>query len=178
MDMKVRVTWLLVILGAALLSGCINLDPKADPSRFYMLGVGESCSQTRSLGLNPINIPEYLSKPYVAKREGYEIKYNQIDRWAEPLKVSIERVLSEYMGAVSPPWPVGYAPENSVSVTILDFIEEGEVVVLKASWQCNKRDPHCFETCVRMEGHSAFCMIQAMEGALQQLARAILEECS
>lgn len=176
--MKRNIAILTVLPFLIFLSGCINLSPNADPSRFYLLTADASCGkECKDIGLSPVQVPEYLSKPYMAKRVGSEIKYNQIDRWAEPLKVNIERVLGENLSAGIPPWPANYEPSNKVSVVIHDFILENESVVLVANWQVNKGKLECFKTCVALTKSSVECMVEAMNQALFDLSQAIESAC-
>lgn len=88
-----------ILLG---LAGCSLLpEPKADPTRYYVLtGAGADAARPDKLpgslvlGLKRIEIVPYLNgKDMVVRDRGNEIVYQSFSRWAEPLNASIGRTL-------------------------------------------------------------------------------------
>ena len=144
----------LLIVGASLW-GCSVLAPQKDVSRFYTLDpVAEARSDDdtppRGLiyGLGPIEVPEYLDRDELALRvSSAEVTYSPTDRWAEPLRTNLTRVLlqdlSALLGAdriVLYPWPRTVSVSYQVAINVLNFerTATGEAV-LHARWFI--RDP-------------------------------------
>ena len=140
----------MIALGAplALLAGCLSLGPRPERTRYYILEAEASSPEpTRPpmpvLGIGPVRLPAYLDRREIATRSGpTRLEVASVDRWAAPLDVLFTSVLAEDLRAAVParevlgePWPVGAAPEWSVSVDVLRF--EGELdgtAVLEARW--------------------------------------------
>lgn len=117
----------------SLAAGCSSfLEPKADPTRFYLLsapaGVVTVADSTQgvSLGLCRIELPAYLRTPAVVLRPGgTEVRHAPAARWAEPLDQGIARVLSEALRAqpgvgsvVAYPAPRAVTPAYEISVAV------------------------------------------------------------
>jgi uncharacterized lipoprotein YmbA len=90
------------------LSSCAFLQPRADPTRFYVLTMPNAFSQpavagefTRwKIGLRPVEMPAYLHTKLMVVRTGTnEIHFAEFDRWAEPLDEGISRVMKENLGS-------------------------------------------------------------------------------
>jgi uncharacterized lipoprotein YmbA len=72
------------------------------PSRLYLLHAVPSSpaaeaggSGDLTLGIGPVVIPGYLDRPQIVTRtSGHEIRTAEFDRWGEPLKESLTRVLA------------------------------------------------------------------------------------
>ena len=97
----------LVAVVAVLLSGCGALRPQDDPTRFYVLtplsganaptGAGEP--GRLQVGLKPVELPRYLQSRSIVVRTGTnEIRFQEFDRWAEPLDSAIGQVLKANLG--------------------------------------------------------------------------------
>ena len=88
-----------IILSALLivLSGCASTAP----SRFYVLNSLPSVEtqvaaddQDVTIGIGPIQLPQYLDCPQIVTRIGpNELQLAEFDLWAEPLKDNVSRVL-------------------------------------------------------------------------------------
>ena len=139
----------LSLAACMMLFGCINLDPQADPTRFYILSSQTSPTtssgdgQGTILGLKAIALPAYLRSTKIPTRYGAnEITYSEIHRWGESPKSAISRVLAENLSSRSAigkvhtvPWPDGAIHDFELYVTLLRF--EGEQsgrVAMEASW--------------------------------------------
>ena len=148
--MRIKLTHISLSLAAAiLLAGCVNLDPQADPTRFYILssqsGPATSSDNARGtvLGLKSIAMPAYLRSTKIPTRRGAnEITYSEVHRWGESPKSAVSRVLAENLASRSAigtvhtvPWPDGAIHDFELHVTLVRF--EGEQsgrVALEANW--------------------------------------------
>ena len=101
-----------LLLGASAafaLSSCAFLQPRADPTRFYVLTVGQAAYPPPSLklvssggrfGLRAVEVPAYLQTRFMVVRTGTnEIHFAEFDRWAEPLDGGISRVLKDSLSS-------------------------------------------------------------------------------
>ncbi len=103
--MKSRLFQILIvlILGVilAVLSGCAS----SSPSRFYLLGSLDTISPEMkpsaeercfSIGIGPIRVPDYIDRPQIVTRgASSEIALAEFDRWGEPVKDNLTRVLAK-----------------------------------------------------------------------------------
>lgn len=116
------------------LSGCLNLDPKADPTRFYTLsGMTEAegwrLTSGPVVGVKRVVLPEYLDRPHIVTEVGGgELKLAEFHRWAEPVDMGVTRVIVQNLsgmlegyGVVGEPWSKTGRPDYELHITILDF---------------------------------------------------------
>ena len=114
-------TGLLPVLAVSVLvSACLN--PKADPTRYYVLAtlsedpglypaaglVGDTEEQASlssgphmdiSVGVGPITLPGYLSRTRMVTRQSdNEIDYLEAERWAQPLEESLRYAVASDLG--------------------------------------------------------------------------------
>ena len=89
---------------ACVLTSCAFLQPRADPTKFYVLTAPRASWQPAAaekpvrykIGLRPIEMPAYLQTKLMAVRTGAnEIHFAEFDRWGEPLDEGISRVMKE-----------------------------------------------------------------------------------
>ena len=87
----IRLGLVAVALGG--LAGCGSfLEPRVDPSRFYVLSTRSApevampaAARRRSYGIGPVTLPDYLKRPTVITRiSESEIRPSHDDRWGEP----------------------------------------------------------------------------------------------
>jgi hypothetical protein len=95
--------WVVIIFSAVwvVLSGCAS----SPTPRFYLLSSLEATSPEMkppaqepcfSIGIGPINIPDYLDRPQIVTRGApIEFKLAEFDRWGEPLKDNLKQVLAK-----------------------------------------------------------------------------------
>ena len=103
----------LATLAAAVVATSCIWRPGADPTRFYVLAASVPDSPrppgSLAIGLGPIVMPGYLQHPGLATRVGTEVRYADVDRWAEPLPTLFARALgqdlSALLGARIAPYP-------------------------------------------------------------------------
>ncbi len=114
-------TGLLPVLAVAVLAtACLN--PKADPTRYYVLATlsedpglypaaglaGDTEEQASlssgphldiSIGVGPITLPGYLSRTrMVTRRSDNELEYLEAERWAQPLEESLHYAVASDLG--------------------------------------------------------------------------------
>jgi uncharacterized protein len=131
-----------------LLGGCAS----SPQSRFYLLqsqvppgqaGATMSSADGAVFGIGPVRLPEYLDRPQIVTRTGRnELQLAEYDRWAEPLKDSFTRVLTENLAALLPsnavvvfPWPKSAHVKYQVMAEVSQFDgTAGRQVQLIAQW--------------------------------------------
>lgn len=133
----VPLTLAIACLGSA---GCSILAPRPDSTRFFTLtpidgsqvappeGVSGS-KRPLTYGLGPITLPPYLDRNGMAVRVSpTEIRYSSVDHWAEPLRVSVPRVLMANISKllkddhiVNYPWEASSAVDYRIEVEVLRF---------------------------------------------------------
>ena len=119
-----------------ILAGCVAGGP-SPPTRFYTLNAmseskipqqtetGEKCF---SIGIGPVQMPEYLNRPQIVTRlSSNELKLDEFSQWAEPLTDNFSTVLSENVGALLCADPIAIYPFRGSMA--LDF--KVEVVVMR-----------------------------------------------
>lgn len=138
-------TWGLLLLA----SGCIGTT---EPARFYSLSPAQSPetaarmaidSKNMSIGLGPIEFPEYLNRPQIVTRSHpNELMFSEYRRWAEPLSENFAQTLSENLSrelgtdnVFVYPWP----PQVDVTWQVLIDVNRfegklGDEVHLIARW--------------------------------------------
>jgi len=133
-----------LLAALSLLPAC--LGPRVDGSRYFTLptaGAPAAGAPVPTVGLGPVTLPAYLSRPEVAVRIGPEqLSYSSTDRWAAPLEDLVAAALGEELRAALPardvvrwPWPLGAPPDVAASVEFLRF--EGDAAggaTLQARW--------------------------------------------
>jgi uncharacterized lipoprotein YmbA len=138
-----------VLAALSILPAC--LGPRADASRYFTLpAAGEPSARApvASVGLGPVTLPPYLSRPEVATRLGpAQITYSANDRWAAPLEDLASQALSEELRARLParevlrwPWPLVAPPEVGVSVEFLRLeADAAGGATIQARWTVSAR---------------------------------------
>ncbi|HAV63565.1 MAG TPA: hypothetical protein DCY13_14510 [Verrucomicrobiales bacterium] len=117
-------------LGALSLTGCINLDPAPDPTRFYTIDAPSSPAapepERRDLLLiGSISLAGYADQSsLVERRGGHEIVPLTLHRWAEPLSQALPRSISARLETALPGSVVTRSPRSS---------SDGEAVYLQLS---------------------------------------------
>lgn len=103
--------WRTAVPGVALglLTGCVNLDPKPDPNRYYVIdGAVEpvaaapgECAKHYLVG--PVRVAGYADQTAVVERRGgHEIVPLSLHRWAEPPGQSLPRTLTRRLARELP----------------------------------------------------------------------------
>ncbi len=95
-----------LIAGCWLLTGCINLSPKTDPTAFYLLEsvemTPESAEDSMGIYVSRVELPDYIdSNRLFLRSAGGSPQYLEADLWAEPLADGFGRALALNLGQVS-----------------------------------------------------------------------------
>lgn len=140
---------ILILIGIFLtLSGCASTEP----SRFYTLSTLSDKNMSRhdspaigrmSVGIGPIEIPDYLDRPQIVSRSGLnELKLAEYDRWAGSLSENITMAVRENLSLLLATDRVFAYPCNSpsqidykvaIKIVRLESVP-GDHVALKALW--------------------------------------------
>ncbi len=134
-----------LVAAAAGLCGCRGTTP----ARFYVLtpvaaaeAPGKDAGPGAAVLLGPVEIAGYLDRPQMVRRTGANrVDFAEFDRWAEPLKENIVRVLAADLAAALPgvrvvafdrktPGPA----ELRVAVDVARFDEAAGKLRLEAAW--------------------------------------------
>lgn len=167
-----------------LLASC--LGPRADTSRYFTFPQPPAAAPgpaTLAVGLGPLTLPPWLSRPEVAIRVSpEEVAYAADGRWAAPLEDLVADALAEELRARVPardivgwPWPPGSPPDVAVAVEILrlEALASGGGV-LEARWTVTVRGrpPVSGETRVREPGPAGDvpASVNALGRGLERLA--------
>jgi len=132
---------LIAAVAVVLLSACSS-TPDSEYYLLTALASGESNNESPSVGVGPIEIPQYLNRnSLVYHRAGNQVDVASFERWAEPLTDGLSRVISLNLSALLNtqsvqifPWPQQYAPTYGVSVNVLELDAEGTRASLVAKW--------------------------------------------
>lgn len=111
------------VTAAGLLASC-SLNPKEDPTRYYVLtsipedpGLYEAAGISGatldeaaasagpdvgySIGVGPISLPAYLNRMRITTREATnELRFHETERWGQPLQEAIQYTIAENMVAL------------------------------------------------------------------------------
>jgi uncharacterized lipoprotein YmbA len=147
-------TWVLIGTFLVTLSGCAS----SPSSRFYLLhplsgpaseGKPTASDPCVSIGIGPIEIPDYLDQPQIVTRvTPNEIKLAEFERWAEPLEDNLKRVLAQNLSNLVCtkeisffPWRRGIPMDYRVEMKIIRFDgNPGDKVILEAWWRLRSGD--------------------------------------
>jgi uncharacterized lipoprotein YmbA len=139
---------LLPLIGLLALTAC----GASKPSQFYVLNSMSPTELSRetisigrglAIGLEPVDMPEYLDRPEIVSRGGgNQLELGEFDRWAEPLDRNIERVVARNLSVLLDTDRVFVLPVRRrldlryrVVIDILRFnlVKEGETL-LEVRW--------------------------------------------
>lgn len=130
------------------LGGCWNLEPRVDPTRFYVLETGTAETEkgpfseaaNRSMEVRLVQFPEYAQRTGLAVREGpHEIRYLPWHRWGEPPESSFIGAAVAALAGELPQWTIRRHANAGAAVLELEVLRwdafaRGEAV-LEARWR-------------------------------------------
>lgn len=136
---------------ALLSSGCGILDPRSDPSRFFLLAtIGPQADAPAfavppgtTFGIGPIEVFEYLNRPeIIVQISATEIRRDTYLRWAELPDSMVPRVLGEDLALllgpermVRFPWYAGHEPTYQFRASIARMDRKGDAARLVVMWR-------------------------------------------
>lgn len=86
------------VLCCLVLAGCVDLKPRSDPTRFYVLSDARSDGDSFEgfdLVIRGVTIPDYLNRLKIAVRNGsHEVIYEPFHRWGSDLNGMIAQSFS------------------------------------------------------------------------------------
>jgi uncharacterized lipoprotein YmbA len=180
---------------AASQSACM-FRAQPDSFRYYTLASSAEppvrSASALTVGLGPVTLPGYVTHPSLVIRvDDTRVRYDEGDRWAEPLGKQFTRTLSEDLsralgGAriIDYAWYPSAPIDVAVAVNVLAFeVDTTGAATLNAGWAL--RDPHSRQ--VGYEGQSAIvepaggppgeaaggAAVAALSRALAQLSREV-----
>jgi len=193
----IRLSLVLVSAALMVLSACTGISK---PSNFYVLsalpesetavkGVGNE--KALAIGIGPITLPIYLDRAQIVTRiSRNELKMDEFNRWAEPLKENFFRVLAEnlsfllntvdvrlYSRRIST--PVSY--QVTIDVSRFDVTSDGKALLI-AYWAVLGEDGRKIllkkKSILRTDAASMDYrdIVAAQNQALSELSRAIAAE--
>jgi hypothetical protein len=191
--MHQKAAFCLLCLMTAGLWGCAGTPP----SRYYGLSPMSASEATPSkesrpftVGVTRVTLPELLDRPQIATRVGpHEIRYDEFNRWAEPLKENFSRVLGENLSALLGPDRVlvssgagALIADYHVWVEVIQFdADPGGAFSLAAQWSLYNHEKKKvmvrkrFNTREQADGSDYVAMTAAASKALAALSREIAE---
>lgn len=172
-------------------ASCSILEPRPDPTRFFLLTASiehppAPGGAPETIGVGPITLPDYLNRLELVRRKAQnEIVPSPTERWAEPLTGLTARVLGEDLaqltGAqfVQYPW-LAPVPHRQVIVDLFRFEPvEGTRVELVARVRSvrfadNTSTEHRHEISLPLASDDGTTVAETMSRALLELAREIV----
>ena len=166
------------------LSGCFG---KGKASQYFLMSAEEplirqAIEPTETVGIRPISMPEYLDREAIVTRKGnYQIRIDDLHRWAEPLSRNTLRVLRTYLEVKAPqyrfetfPLKRGTEVSKELTVSIVQFerVANGDVQLRAQSEVSGETFTHT----VRAEcedGLGVELTVQCMTNAVEELASQI-----
>ncbi|MFZ4537578.1 PqiC family protein [Propionivibrio sp.] len=182
---------LALIACVALVAGC-GSTPK---ERFYVLGTADTgkapvATASYSVVVGPISVPETVDRPQFVLRTGSnQVMVSELNRWAEPLKKAIPRVIAAHLAlqlgtyqVYTYPQTISPDPDFRVLVDVQRFeLAPGQQeVILEALWSIQrgaKGDLKPGHSLIRETSTSGDygALVSAQERALTQMSQAIAE---
>lgn len=179
------------------ISGCMGTSK---PARFYLLNsmerpadasTTEAMDMQISISLGPILLPEYLNRSQIVIRTpGSEIKVDEFNRWAEPLKENFSQVLAQNLVVLLNtdtvwlfPWSDRIKVDYQVSVKVDRFDAiAGRHAELRARWTIFSVQERSFLRNGRaaikkeLQSNDFEAIVAAHNALLQDLSKQIAED--
>jgi hypothetical protein len=133
-----------VLLTAAALT--LAACSRSPAPRFYVLTALEPSAEETgaadlAVGVGPVTLAPHLDRPQLVTRDGNELRLGDFDRWGEPLREGIARVLAENLARLlgsdriwTYPWRPAAPVDVQVTVEVTRCDAEGGEAVLAARW--------------------------------------------
>jgi len=149
-----RLMTMLYILLAAGLGGCAS----SPPVRYYSLDDGRPAAAGSPDGVGVavarVTLPELVDRPQMVSRKAeHRMQISENDRWAEPLRRQIPRLLARDLGealdsgrifaTANEAWEVDVDFRVTVDIHLLEVIP-GQRVAIDATWRVEPRNGSAF----------------------------------
>jgi len=168
------------------------------PAHYYVLSSIDRPSTAatgggtmHTIGVGPVRLPSYLDRQEIVSRTSdNSVKLAEFDRWAEPLKDSVPRIVAANLAALLPndrvllyPWRRPDALDCQVSIDVQRFDGTvGGTATLEAEWSLScgpkgaveRRTPTRLTAPVDGRGYDALALAQSR--LLRTLSEAIAKE--
>lgn len=191
--------WKFFIMGIVLwlLSGCVNLEPVVDQTRFYALGLrmdrGPSTAKSALLKIHidRPNLPSYVESVELRYIGGHgELHHLKNARWSEPVEYGVVRSLnaalarhdSHFMSYY--PWPQARDSRSILKLNVhtltahadgsFDFVADWK---LESSDQLGEHRSLFIAENVRWDVGDAASLVGAWDAAISQLVTAVYDYC-
>ena len=96
-----RNIWLVAAIAVSTMLAACATSPVPT---YYSLDLGavppQASGSSPSVAIGLVGLPDTLDKPQMVSRSGYEVRISEQNRWAEPLRRSIPRVLANEVGSL------------------------------------------------------------------------------
>jgi uncharacterized lipoprotein YmbA len=168
------------------------------PTRFYLMNPMADAGHVSpadgnngvSLALAPVALPEYLNRSQIVTRQnGHQVRVDEFNRWAEPLKVQVTEILAENLSMLL--GTEGVAITNRLKQTDFDFHLSvkilrfdgwpGKEARLVCRWHLGRADepagahPERFSATRSVEGDDYPDLVAALSSMLAHLSREIAD---
>lgn len=135
------------LLSLLVLSAC-GTTPASSHYRLSALAPLPSVADGLSLGVGPVNIPEYLNRDGLVRADGANaLRIAGNERWAEPLEDGVTRVtILNLAGLLDTqdirrfPWHPERAPQIGIKLNVLTLDTEQTKATLVAEWLVYQTD--------------------------------------
>lgn len=183
---------LALLIAFAFASGCARTPP---PTYYHLSPVDPATTKIDAaalagaeIGIGPVRLPDYLDRPQIVNLEGTNrLQIAEINRWAEPLSVSIPRTIRENMAAALHSeklyhFPWNQAVDYRIPIEIVRFEGVGySTAHLEAIWSVEDAQGKvitpqrrsAFQVPVSSPGNEG--LVQALSQALGAFSREIAE---
>ncbi len=176
---------------------CIKIGSDPKPARYYLLQPLADAQTFQlpkklKITLQPIDFPSYIDRPQVVSNSDQnQIHIADFDRWAEPLRDNLSRILQENLARQLPnavistlPWPASEANAISVKLTVIKFDGTlGANTNVQVRWTISKNQQHLHQGKLTAKipiGNDYPDLAQGLNQALDrlsvELARSIAEQ--
>lgn len=144
----------IAVLVTVAAAACMSLGPAgSQDTRYYLLEpvsapdgpkTAPALSADTVIGVGPVTLASYLDRPQIVTRlRGNRIRVDEFNRWGEPLRDAVTRVLMDNMSlmagdqrVVAFPWKRSQKITVQVLVSVSGFEADADgAVTLRARWQ-------------------------------------------
>ena len=131
-----------------ILAGCVTTSPPVSYIQLSDKSVSPGSSPSPRVMLDAVVVPDFLLRNELLMRvDEHRLRYNTSARWAEPVDIGVQRVLTARLSAALDSYAVFSFPDSHsgildwrVDIAVRNFEAIGEDVVLTADVQLHPRE--------------------------------------